>query len=400
MLGGQGRETRAGKVRLTYIATWPRSFPSTVAPPISSTKLLIAMARRIVGALGCSRRTPCPKSYLDCHLKYRLYEARAVFDTRVHEGPGLHCSRQNRVRGARSAMSDASHSGGTTLRQYVREHQVEPMLAEALKSACDANATDPVSFIGNFMLLKAREQAGKREHENDSSGSKSDVAAYLENSAFGVAKQRTGWLLFFLFGLLLCANVMREFEGLLARELELAFFVPLLIGHGGNSGGQTVSTVIRALGSGMSKLSDAPRIIVKEAAAGCMQAIVLASALAPSLHFGMGISIEVTTIVSLTLPCLGFGANALGASLPFLISWLGFDPAVIVGPLMTTTVDSCGLMTYLGIATAFFAIFRAESATIPSQASCRWKLSGCRPSNPDDVGIFACKAHGLKCLPA
>ena len=68
MLGGQGRETRAGKVRLTYIATWPRSFPSTVAPPISSTKLLIAMARRIVGALGCSRRTPCPKSYMDCHL--------------------------------------------------------------------------------------------------------------------------------------------------------------------------------------------------------------------------------------------------------------------------------------------------------------------------------------------
>ena len=75
MLGGQGRETRAGKVRLTYIATWPRSFPSRVAPPISSTKLLIAMARRIVGALGCSRRTPCPKSYLDCHLKVVPYSS-------------------------------------------------------------------------------------------------------------------------------------------------------------------------------------------------------------------------------------------------------------------------------------------------------------------------------------
>ena len=46
-----------------------KSLPSTVAPPISSSKLLIAMARRIVGALGCSRRTPCPKRYLDCHLK-------------------------------------------------------------------------------------------------------------------------------------------------------------------------------------------------------------------------------------------------------------------------------------------------------------------------------------------
>ena len=70
LVGKQGRETCARKVRLTYIATWPQSLPSTVAPPISSTKLLIAMARRIVGALGCSRRTPCPKSYMDCHLNF------------------------------------------------------------------------------------------------------------------------------------------------------------------------------------------------------------------------------------------------------------------------------------------------------------------------------------------
>ena len=79
MLGGQGRETRAGKVRLTYIATWPRSFPSTVAPPISSTKLLIAMARRIVGALGCSRRTPCPKSYLDCHTLTKVLYGNRIY---------------------------------------------------------------------------------------------------------------------------------------------------------------------------------------------------------------------------------------------------------------------------------------------------------------------------------
>ena len=161
-------------------------------------------------------------------------------------------------------------SGGTTLREYVREHKVEPLLAEALKAASDASAVDPVTFIGNFMLAKSRERGGKGSAAEGES-SNSDVAAYMRTGAFGVAAQRTGWLLFFLFGLLVCANVMKEFEELLARELELAFFVPLLIGHGGNSGGQTVSTVIRALGSGQAKLSDAPRIVFKEGAAGLMQ---------------------------------------------------------------------------------------------------------------------------------
>ena len=186
------------------------------------------------------------------------------------------------------------------MRQYVKEHQVEPLLAEALKAACDAGAPDPVTFIGEFMLAK---RAATRVPKNGDADGEDNVTVYLRTGAFGIARQRTGWLLFFLFGLLLCANVMREFEHLLAKELELAFFVPLLIGHGGNSGGQTVSTVIRALGSGAATLSDAPRVVFKEAAAGVMQSIVLACVLAPTIHTTMGISIEVTTIVGLTLPC-------------------------------------------------------------------------------------------------
>ena len=63
-----------------------------------------------------------------------------------------------------------------------------------------------------------------------------------------------------------------------ARELELAFFVPLLIGHG-NFSGQVVSTVIRALGSGAATLRDAPRVILKEATAGVMQSPFAASSL-------------------------------------------------------------------------------------------------------------------------
>lgn len=188
---------------------------------------------------------------------------------------------------------------------------------------------------------------------------------------------------------------MGSFEALLAREIELAFFVPLLIGSGGNSGGQTVSTVIRALGSGAVKLSDAPRVIIKEGLAGLMQASCLACVLAPSLTYGMGISENVTTVVCLTLLCLGFGANALGATLTFAIAWTGKDPAVVVGPLMTTSVDSLGLMGYLGIATMYLSIgSEADGASLPA-CKRNWP-GGCSPANAMTTAckttLFGCEA--------
>ena len=231
-----------------------------------------------------------------------------------------------------------------TLRDYIKKHEVEPLLVEALKSAVDADSPDPAGHIGEFMKRKSSTKLL-------SPSAADEAAAYVSASALRVASERTAWLLFFLFGLLCCASVMHEFEALLARELELAFFVPLLIGHGGNSGGQVVSTVIRALGSGAATLRDAPRVILKEATAGVMQSLVLVCFLAPALHLGMGISLNVTVIVSMSLPCLGLLANTLGSALPFLVTYLGRDPAVIVGPLMTTAVDSLGLMLYLLIAT-------------------------------------------------
>ena len=208
-----------------------------------------------------------------------------------------------------------SSPNGSALREYVRQHAVEPVLAEALKAACDEDAADPIRFIGEFMLSKSSKRAtipaeGK-DHaspETQPSSPKDDISVYTLQSAFEVARtviestresihwpcqalsarqaamassmnltsafcrsQRTLWLLFFLFGLLLCARVMHQFEELLAQELELAFFVPLLIGAGGNSGGQTVSTVIRALGSGSVSIRDAPRVILKEGIAGLLQ---------------------------------------------------------------------------------------------------------------------------------
>mmetsp|Transcript_4471 Transcript_4471/g.14511 ORF Transcript_4471/g.14511 Transcript_4471/m.14511 type:complete len:408 (-) Transcript_4471:375-1598(-) len=164
--------------------------------------------------------------------------------------------------------------------------------------------------------------------------------------------ERTGWLAFFLCGLLLCERVMHSFGTLLEREIELAFFVPLIIGHGGNSGGQAVSTVIRSIGRRSPSASEAISTVATEALAGALQSLLLGCLVGPALHFFLDTSRAVSTVMATTLPLLGLFSNCTGAMLPFLVTWAGLDPAVIVGPLMTTLVDTLGLMIYLSVATA------------------------------------------------
>lgn len=270
---------------------------------------------------------------------------------------------------------------------YIRSHGVEKLLVEALKSAVDAESQDPIAYIGEYMLAKSKTKAAGSEPRS-SSGASSEAKDYVAASMLTVATSRMGWLVFFLFGLLLCSNVMHGFEALLAREIELSFFVPLLIGHGGNSGGQAVSTVIRALGSGAAKLSDAPRIIFKEVCSGVFTACFCVCFLAPVLSNFMGISDRVVMVVSLTLPCVGLLANLLGSSLPFAITALGKDPAVIVGPLMTTSVDSLGLMLYLGVATWYLGIGGADT----DLGMCRDTWRGCLPA-------AGCMKSGGVCVP-
>ncbi|EOD18208.1 hypothetical protein EMIHUDRAFT_458678 [Emiliania huxleyi CCMP1516] len=121
---------------------------------------------------------------------------------------------------------------------------------------------------------------------------------------------RTGWLAFFLCGLLLCA--------LLEREIELAFFVPLIIGHGGNSGGQAVSTVIRSIGRRSPSGSEAISTVATEALAGALQSLLLGCLVGPALHFFLDTSRAVSTVMATTLPLLGLFSNCTGAMLPFL----------------------------------------------------------------------------------
>lgn len=187
-----------------------------------------------------------------------------------------------------------------------------------------------------------------------------EIALYLNKPFYSVALHRVGWLSLFLVSLSLTALIMNGFERTLERQLELAYFVPLLAGHGGNTGGQTVGTVLSALSSGKVTVKDAPRVISKEALSGVMVGSILGTLVGPIAHYVMGVSTHVSTVVFFTLPWVSTIAATLGSSIPFLCVALGLDPSVIAAPAMTSFVDVTGLMSYFLIANKVFSLFGIE----------------------------------------
>eukprot|EP00879_Flechtneria_rotunda_P009902 GHRR01010355.1.p1 GENE.GHRR01010355.1~~GHRR01010355.1.p1 ORF type:complete len:220 (+),score=53.57 GHRR01010355.1:778-1437(+) len=173
---------------------------------------------------------------------------------------------------------------------------------------------------------------------------------YSREGVLDIARSRTGWLLVFCIGLLLAAVVVEQFEDVLAGHVELSFFVPLIMGHGGNTGSQSVTTVIRALALKQVTNKDVVRVVAKEATAGCMMGAVLGLCILAFSWVWSGISLQVGAAVSIALPLVSLWANGLGALLTLLADRLHFDPAVTSVPFMTTIVDSTGLIIYFYIA--------------------------------------------------
>lgn len=182
-----------------------------------------------------------------------------------------------------------------------------------------------------------------------------DPSLYIASPFYKLAFQRVGWLFIFLCSLSLTAVIMNGFEHTLSQQIELAYFVPLLAGHGGNTGGQTVGSVLSALSTGAATTEDAFRIIRKEAMSGMTVGIILGTFVGTAAHFLGGISAHVSVVVFCTLPLLSTIAGTLASAIPFVCKLVGLDPTIIAAPAMTTFVDVTGLMSYFLIANKIFA---------------------------------------------
>lgn len=184
---------------------------------------------------------------------------------------------------------------------------------------------------------------------------------YLKTSAFDFLKARLPWLLLLMFSATVSTAILTIFEDALSAALVL--FVPMIMGTGGNSGGQSSVTVIRSLSLGEIEFKDLFRVMRKELTVGILAGILVGIAtflkvvLIDSLILGNSdVSMLVALAVAVSLALTIIFAKLIGAALPILAKKLGFDPAVMASPFITTLVDAASLLIYFVIAAEVFAL--------------------------------------------
>ncbi len=172
---------------------------------------------------------------------------------------------------------------------------------------------------------------------------------YLEASVWNVTRKRIGWLLLLFVTESLTGTVLRHFEDELSAAVALSFFVPLLIGTGGNAGSQTTSTIIRALAVGDITLKDGLRSLWHELRVGLLLGLGMAVvAYLRAETWGSTPALSLT--VAAAIFTIVVWANGLGSFLPLLATALRIDPTVVSGPVMSTLVDATGLFIYFTLA--------------------------------------------------
>jgi magnesium transporter len=168
---------------------------------------------------------------------------------------------------------------------------------------------------------------------------------YLDTGIVGIFRSRIGWLLLLFVAASLTGSVMRHYQSELEAVVALTFFIPLLVGTGGNVGSQTTSTLVRALGMGEIDLGDALRTLWHELRTGLLLSLAMGiAAYIRATTWGSSQALAVT--VSLSIVAIVLWASALGSLLPLLVARLRIDPAAVSGPVMSTLVDATGLFIY------------------------------------------------------
>lgn len=179
---------------------------------------------------------------------------------------------------------------------------------------------------------------------------------YLKTSAFELWKSRIPWLLLLMLSASFTTMIIRSFENALAAHVILTSFIPMLMGTGGNSGSQASVTIIRGLSLGEIEFSDTLKILWKEISVAVLCGLTLAVASFFKVIWLDGATITVSLVVSLTILMTVLTAKITGCLLPVLASRLGFDPAVMANPFITTIVDALSLVIYFNVAGAIIGL--------------------------------------------
>ena len=180
---------------------------------------------------------------------------------------------------------------------------------------------------------------------------------YMKSNVFDLFRHRIPWLMLLMVLATFTGIIMTKFENALAAQVVLAAFIPMLMDTGGNSGSQSSVTVIRALSLGELEFRDILIVIWKEIRTAVLCGAALSIACFAKImlvdRFLMRndeVTLTVALTVCLTMVLTVMVAKVIGCTLPMIAKKLGFDPAVMASPFITTMVDAISLLVYFGMA--------------------------------------------------
>ncbi|HAU4898207.1 magnesium transporter [Aeromonas hydrophila] len=172
---------------------------------------------------------------------------------------------------------------------------------------------------------------------------------YLQATPWQLWRKRVGWLLILFVAEAYTGTVLRAFEEQLEAAIALAFFIPLLIGTGGNSGTQITTTIVRAMAVGEVSLRNLGTVLKKEISTGLL--ISAAIALAAWVRaWSLGVGPQIGMVVTLTIIAIVLWSATVASVIPMVLRRFRIDPAVVSAPFIATLVDGTGLIIYFEIA--------------------------------------------------
>ncbi len=183
--------------------------------------------------------------------------------------------------------------------------------------------------------------------------------SYSSSSALELWSRRVVWLLALFITGAFTSSIMKGNEAVLSQFVTLVFFIPMLIDEGGNAGSQSSAIIIRSLALREFDVTEYAKVIWKEIRVSIMLGLSIGGlgfAAASFMHSPELMWAQAGIVVGLSTAIVVLFGSVAGSMLPLAAHLIGLDPAVLAGPLVTTLVDSAGLIIYFSIAKTVLGI--------------------------------------------
>lgn len=180
--------------------------------------------------------------------------------------------------------------------------------------------------------------------------------SYFGTSVFRHAKNRSLWLMLLMLSATVTGEILGYYEEAMAVMPVLITFIPMLMGTGGNCGSQSSTLIIRGIAVGEIEFKDIFRVIFKEIRIALVVSLILAVVNGIRVYIMYDQNMMLVFAIGITMIAVVAMAKTIGCILPLTAKKIGLDPAIMAAPLITTILDTCTILVYFSIVTAFFHI--------------------------------------------